>query len=225
MLCRASVLAIVLAAPAAAQPLTLDRIFASDEFRGQHGTSVKWLPGGGSTTLAPAKGGGSDIVRVDAAGKREVLVPANKLVPPDAKQPLAIHGYELSKDRDVVLIYTNSVKVWRANTRGDYWTFRRSTGALAKIGSDAPASSLMFAKLSPDGARVGYVRGNKSSSNRRRRPGRQAHHGRLERDHQRHLRLGIRRGVLLPGRLAVEPGRQADRLLATRYLAASRPSP
>jgi dipeptidyl-peptidase-4 len=157
---RALLVVLLFAAPAAAQPLTLDRIFASDEFRGQRGTSVKWLPGGGSTTLAPAKGGGSDIVRVDAAGKREVLVPANKLIPANAKQPLAIHGYELSKDLDVVLIYTNSVKVWRANTRGDYWTFRRSTGALAKIASDAPASSLMYAKLSPDGARVGYVRGN-----------------------------------------------------------------
>jgi dipeptidyl-peptidase-4 len=97
---------------------------------------------------------------VDAAGKDEVLVAAEKLVPAGAKEPLSIQGYDLSADRDVVLIYTNSAKVWRVNTRGDYWTFRRSTGALARLGGDAKPATLMFAKLSPDGTRVGYVRGN-----------------------------------------------------------------
>src|SRR4029077_527624 len=37
---------------------------------------------------------------------------------------------------------------------------RRSTGKLTKIGGDAKPSTLMFAKLSPDRARVGYVREN-----------------------------------------------------------------
>ena len=162
---------LVLAAPpAAAQApppgdpakLTLDRIFASDEFRGDRVPPVKWLDGGAYTTLQPSTvhKEGSDVVRFDAAGKSEVLVRAESLVPPGAAKPLAIQGYELSKDLDVVLIYTNSVKVWRRNTRGDYWTFRRSTNKLARLGGDAKASTLMFAKLAPDGARAGYVRDN-----------------------------------------------------------------
>ncbi len=154
--------------PAFAQPstpdpatLTLDRIFVSAEFRGDRVPEVKWLESGGYTALQPSKAHkGSDIVRFDAAGRSTVLVPAEKLIPPDAKVPLGIHGYELSKDLDLALIYTNSVKVWRANTRGDYWSFRISTGKLTKIGSDAKASTLMFAKLSPDATRVGYVREN-----------------------------------------------------------------
>jgi dipeptidyl-peptidase-4 len=122
---------------------------------------AKWLAGGGYTTLQPSKAHkGSDIVRFDAAGKRTVLVPAEKLIPPGAKAPLGIHGYELSKDLDLVLIYTNSVKVWRTNTRGDYWSLSLSTGKLTRLGGNARASSLMFAKLSPDGTRVGYVREN-----------------------------------------------------------------
>lgn len=156
------------AAPAVAQPpvapakLTLDRIFASDEFRGDRVPAVRWLAGGAYTTLQPAKArkGASDLIRVDAAGKVDVLVPAESLLPPNAKEPLPVQGYELSKDLDLVLIYTNSAKVWRQNTRGDYWTFRRSTGKLTKLGGDAKPSTQMFAKLSPDGTRVGYVREN-----------------------------------------------------------------
>ncbi|QEL17934.1 S9 family peptidase [Limnoglobus roseus] len=139
--------------------LTLDRIFTGEEFRGDHLAVLKWLDHGAYTTLSPSPThkGANDLVRFDAAGKRDVLVPAERLIPPTAKEPLAVQGYELSKDLDLVLIYTNAVKVWRQNTRGDYWTFRRSTGALAKLGGDAKPSTLMFAKLSPDATRVGYV--------------------------------------------------------------------
>ncbi|MFO0802024.1 MAG: S9 family peptidase [Gemmataceae bacterium] len=148
----------------AAEPagLTVDRIFASDEFRPERVPAVKWLDGGAYTTLQPSKlhKGSNDIVKVDSDGKVEMLVPAEKLIPPDAKVPLAVQGYEFTKDLDLVLISTNTQKVWRANTRGDYWTFRRSTAVLAKLGGDAKPSTLQFAKLSPDGTKVGYVRGN-----------------------------------------------------------------
>lgn len=169
-MCRSPLLLLALtAASAAAQPrpadparLTLDRIFATSEFRGDRVLPVQWLEGGGYTTLQASKThpGASDLIRVDAAGKVEVLVPAEQLIPPGAKEPLAVQGYEFSKDLDVVLLFTNTVKVWRANTRGDYWTFRRSTGTLARLGGDTKPATLMFAKLSPDGTRVGYVREN-----------------------------------------------------------------
>ena len=92
----------LVALPAAAQAppadpaaLTLDRIFASDDFRGDGPPDVKWLAGGAYTTLRPSKAhkGASDLVRVDPAGAAEVLVPAEKLVPPGATEPLAVHGY------------------------------------------------------------------------------------------------------------------------------------
>ncbi|MEQ1826817.1 MAG: S9 family peptidase [Pirellula sp.] len=153
-------LAVAQLAKTDAELLTVDRIFASDEFRSERVPIVKWLENGAYTTLVPTEANKEifDVVRVDASGEKQVLVAASLLVPQDAKEPLAIQGYEFSKDLDLLLIYTNSVKVWRQNTRGDYWTFRRSTSKLTKLGGNAQPSTLMFAKLSPDGSRVGYVR-------------------------------------------------------------------
>ncbi|HMO35230.1 MAG TPA: S9 family peptidase, partial [Gemmatales bacterium] len=147
---------------ALASRLTVDRIFASDEFRTEGVPFDRWLSGGHYAMLQPSKthATGRDLVRMDSTGQVEVLVPADKLIPPKASEPINIEGFEFSKDYDLVLIYTNSVRVWRANTRGDYWTYRRSTGKLNQLGGDAKPSTLMFAKLSPDGKKVGYVREN-----------------------------------------------------------------
>src|SRR5262245_43888039 len=140
MIRRSLLLLLLIAAPAAAETpdpskLTFDRIFASQDFVATRVAPLQWLKGGTYTTLQASKNHSraQDIVRADASGKAEVLVAAEKLIPPGAKEPLAIDGYKFSEDLDLALIYTNSVKVWRENTRGDYWTFRRSTGKLAKI--------------------------------------------------------------------------------------------
>ena len=108
-----------------------------------------------------AKGGGSEIVRYDAAtGNRSVLVSATRLAPAGKKEPLEIEDYAWSPDGKRLLIFTNTQRVWRDHTRGDYWVLEVASGALKKIGGRAPESSLMFAKFSPDGTRVGYVQGN-----------------------------------------------------------------
>ena len=101
-------------------------------------------------------------MRYDAAsGAREVLITAAQLTPPSDTAPLAIEDYTWSADQTKLLIFTNSQPVWRQNTRGDFWVLDRSTSSLRKLGgADAAPSTLMFAKFSPDGGRVGYVREN-----------------------------------------------------------------
>lgn len=59
--------------------------------------------------------------------------------------------------RDKILIYTNSSRVWRGNTKGDYWYFDLSDGKGRQIGKGLQSSSLMFAKISPDNKNVAYV--------------------------------------------------------------------
>jgi dipeptidyl-peptidase-4 len=59
-----------------------------------------------------------------------------------------------------LLIYTNSKRVWRVNSRGDYWLLDLSTRDLKKLGGDIAPSTMMFATFSPDGKRVAYVHKN-----------------------------------------------------------------
>jgi dipeptidyl-peptidase-4 len=142
----------------------LRRIFADKEFDAKSFGPARWLAGGDAyATLEPSAdhAGAKDIVRHDTANaKREVLVTASQLVPAGSREPLKIDDYAWSGDTKRLLIFTNSVRVWRSDTRGDYWVLDRDTGKLKKLGADAPASSLMFAKFSPDGTRVAYVRTN-----------------------------------------------------------------
>src|SRR5262245_59347918 len=142
--------------------LTIDRIFASAEFRPDSFGPVHWLKKlGGYTTREPSATvkGSQDIVRTDpATGKREVLVSAANLVPPGETAALAIDEYAWSPDESLVLIYTNSKRVWRKNSRGDYWIFDVGARQLRKLGGGAPPASLTNARFSPDGKRVAYVR-------------------------------------------------------------------
>jgi dipeptidyl-peptidase-4 len=89
------------------------------------------------------------------------MVPAARLVPPGDSVPLEVEDYDLSADGRRLLVFTNSKKVWRLNTRGDYYALDLSTWRLQKLGgAEAKPSTLMFAKFSPDGGRVAYVREN-----------------------------------------------------------------
>ena len=56
-----------------------------------------------------------------------------------------------------VLVYTNSKKVWRDNTKGDYWFFDLATGKGKQLGKNLDASSLMFAKFSSDNENVIFM--------------------------------------------------------------------
>ena len=142
----------------------LHRMYASPDFEVKYFGPARWLDDGMFyTTVEPSADvkDAQDIVRYQTAtGKREVLVSAAKLIPSGAKAPLAIENYAWSKDKSRLLLYTNSAPVWRQHTRGDYWVLDLKSGALRKLGGDAPASSLMFAKFSPDGSQAAYVRAN-----------------------------------------------------------------
>lgn len=145
--------------------LTLKRIYDSDDFN-EDGFSGQWLENGsGYTTFESAEGkgasGGRDLVLHDpATDAKTILVRASDLVPPGRSSPLSVSGHTWSKDMSKLLIFTNTKRVWRSNTRGDYWVLDRSSHELRRLGADAPASSLMFAKFSPSGEQVAYVRDN-----------------------------------------------------------------
>jgi dipeptidyl-peptidase-4 len=71
-----------------------------------------------------------------------------------------VEDYFWSPDHTKLLISTNTARVWRANTRGDYWVLDLATHHLLQLGGthalERP-STMQFAKFSPDGKRVAYV--------------------------------------------------------------------
>jgi dipeptidyl-peptidase-4 len=87
---------------------------------------------------------------------RTVLISKAQLSLPGGKT-LSPASYVFSADKQKLLLFTNTKKVWRLNTRGDYYVLDRTANTLKQIGSQRPASSLMFAKLSPDGTKAAYV--------------------------------------------------------------------
>jgi dipeptidyl-peptidase 4 len=141
--------------------LTVERIFDGDEFNAKS-YAARWLEDTAVfTTLERSDeyDGRKDIVRHDpATGESKVMVAAAELIPAGDSQPLEIEGYSWSKDQTLLLVYTNSKRVWRRNTRGDYWVLDRASRQLRKLGGDAASSTLMFAKFSPDGTHIAYVR-------------------------------------------------------------------
>ncbi len=149
--------------PADPATLTIDRIFGGAEFRPATFGPARWLAGGAAYTTVERNAGtrrGRDIVRYDAeSGDRDILVPAARLIPAGDSTPLEIEDYGWSADGRKLLVFTNSQPVWRTNDRGDYWVLELDGWRLRKLGGAAARpSTLMFAKFSPDGGRVGYVR-------------------------------------------------------------------
>lgn len=144
--------------------LTLDRIYGAGEFGEKSVGMFQWSNRTPTYfTLDTAKDGakGRDLVRNDLAqGTQEIVVPGSAFVPAGQEDPIAVESLQFSADESKILIFNNSQRVWRQNTRGDYWLLDVTTRELKKLGGDAPASSLMFAKFSPDGTQIAYVRDN-----------------------------------------------------------------
>ncbi len=142
----------------------LKRIFDSKELTPKRFGPARWRDNGSSYTIvepsAKQKGADDIVLYETATGKRSVLVEASALCPPGASKPLSIDDYRWSNDGQKLLIFTNTEKVWRNNTRGDYWVLDRAASKLRKVDESAPASTLMFAKFSPDGSRLAFVREN-----------------------------------------------------------------
>jgi dipeptidyl-peptidase-4 len=168
---RTLLVLLTLLAPLSAQGrdpslLTLERIFTSGEFavQGYANTQARWLANGSAYTmfeLSTNVARAVDIVRYDpATGAGTIIVPAFRLVPAGASRPLEVEDYIWSRDGRQLLIFTNSQRVWRSNTRGDYWVLSLDDWSLRQLGGDAPEASLLFAKFSPDGGRAAYVREN-----------------------------------------------------------------
>jgi dipeptidyl-peptidase-4 len=145
------------------ETLTLEDIFKNRTYSSNGYGPVRWMKDnkGYSTLERNKEVGGKDIIRYEAkSGVRSILVAANKLIPTGETKPLYIKNYEWSIDNSKLLIFTNTRKVWRYHTRGDYWVLDMASGTLTQVGKSVERTTMMFAKFSPDASKVGYVSKN-----------------------------------------------------------------
>ena len=90
----------------------------------------------------------------------KTVISKEQLTPVGKSKPLEVAHFSFSSDQQKVLLFTNTKRVWRLNTKGDYWVFNFKTNSLTQLGKGLPPSSLMFAKFSPDGNTFAYVSDN-----------------------------------------------------------------
>jgi dipeptidyl-peptidase-4 len=143
------------------QPLlTLEKIYSGNFINTKSMKGIRWMENSsGYTTLEKnADNNGNEIVFHSASsGEARVLVSARQLTPEGADKPLDLSDYSWSRDDNKMLLFTKTKKVWRYNTKGDYWVLDLKTNKLKQLGKSLPESSLMFAKFSPDARRAAYV--------------------------------------------------------------------
>lgn len=140
--------------------LTLEDIYQNHSYSTKRFGPVSWYKNGeGYTSLEQSTDNqAKDIILYQTkSGNREILVHASNLIPQGKDKPLWISNYLFSKDGNYLMVFTNTQRVWRNYTRGDYWVLNIRTGILTQLGHDLPPSSLMFAKFSPDSKQVAYV--------------------------------------------------------------------
>lgn len=115
---------------------------------------LKWTHDGNSYYAIEA----GQVVKYELpALTKSVIISKALLKPKTDTMALSLRNFAFSADDKKMLIYTNTVQVWRDDTRGDYWVLDFTDRSLRKLGKNRPTSSLMFAKFSPDGKKVAYV--------------------------------------------------------------------
>ncbi|MDX1416544.1 MAG: S9 family peptidase [Candidatus Promineifilaceae bacterium] len=141
--------------------LSLDRLFDSKEFKSRPFGPARWLDDDSGYTMLESSKENKEIKEIiqynTLTGERTVLISVDQLQVDSGEKVLEISNFAWSSDKNFLLIFANSQRVWRQNTRGDYWLLNIKSGALHKLGGSLKARSLMFAKFAPDGRSVAYV--------------------------------------------------------------------
>jgi len=139
------------------EALSIDLIFSGLLQEEQLG-DIQWMKHSTGFTKNTFTSFGPEIQLYNIKKKEwQFLVKSEDLIPEGQNSPLMIANYSWSNNESQLLIFTNTKRVWRQNTRGDYWVFDLEKKTLKQIGASLPESSLMFAKFSPDNSKVAYV--------------------------------------------------------------------
>lgn len=161
---RVALFVVIAAGSAAAQTgeipaLTTEDLFLEPKFEQHTLATGRWADEGPIISFVSGRDdGGTDIVSFNLVdGTEELVVDGADLVEPDTKEQLRVEGYQIGPNGRKLLLYTDSEKVWRLNTKGYYYILDLESGHLSPL-SDREFGPQMFAKFDPSGKRIGFVR-------------------------------------------------------------------
>jgi len=139
--------------------LTIDRIYNTTEFKKDSQRPIFWIEEGDAfVTIERNEKGHDQLVKyISRNNEKSLYLSSGEITPEGSNSSLRIEDFTLSPDESKLLIFTNTSRVWRSNSKGDYWVYDFDTKKLRQIGKDFPSSSLMFAKFSDDNTFVAYV--------------------------------------------------------------------
>lgn len=137
--------------------LDLSSIFETRYYSADYLPEFQWLPDTKSYSfIQQLPGGRQQIVKTDIkTGQNTVLVKSDLLKYKD--QYIYIENYSFTPDLSTVMLFANSQRVWRYNTKGDFFLLHIESGKMVKVAPDVNEPEVQFAKLSPDGTKVAYV--------------------------------------------------------------------
>lgn len=141
------------------QPLTLESIFASGEFRSKSLQNIQWGNDGSSFTFTKQDPSTAllNIHEYDiVTGNSRLLIAGNNIK--YEGKPVRMSRYQWTTDRDFLLITGPMSLTWDSENEAAFYVYETATKRLWSLADNNP--TLRNVNLSPDGKRVGYVLDN-----------------------------------------------------------------
>ncbi len=145
----------------AQEQLTMEKLFNSREFSGEFFRGGNWAAAGPVLLYIDTnrETDASSLVQWNLeTDARTTLIDGRDLLKPDGDGGLInLEDYQYSADGSKVLLYTDSERVWRLNTKGYYYVYNIEEGTVTPV-SDRAEGLQMFAKFNPHATQVAFVR-------------------------------------------------------------------
>ena len=148
------------AQPTDTTAFTLESIHASSTFSPKTFQGGRWADEGPVITyIQPADTGeATHLMRYNLeTGDSTRVIDGTNLYAEDVDRVVPIEDYQFSDSGNKILIYTDSKRVWRTNTKGYYYVYDPSSQTLTPV-ADRDDGYQMFAKFNPAATKVAFVR-------------------------------------------------------------------
>lgn len=93
---------------------------------------TQWTPDGNAYYSFTKNG--IEVVDLVDPGKNQTFIGNSELIPSGKSAALNVQSFQVSPDGKSLLLFANTQKVWRDNTRGDYWIFDKNSKKLTQLG-------------------------------------------------------------------------------------------